>query len=422
MYKYICVCVCAYYRNIYKYSVLIYHTNPIILYIGRKLRSFQALCILTPIFDTNMISSNNILYNYYSILGDNCVHTIRMYIEVFGAALCHITPIYMLSTLIQQLQDFNHTQQKLASLFIILGHICIDSSSSGDGSSKSYSDNSNCIGSGGVGTNNSDTSTINNTNSTNSNITTATNTHTNSGTGNAGARIDSKVLTLTIKRQICHLLIAWSSCASGLPRAIAQLVIYTLGAQIKAATSSTTNTTTNSTCIGTHTPTITDALQVAELRKVDVVAGKDIVYTTSNTCAGAINSTATTLPSTKVGTDSIHTSEPVDPLDTSIYQVCNFLELNRDSIKMLQRQQGFFSEYSLSTRCTLLGLLDVQRRDSDNTGDNYSIYMAFYIHVLCTIYYTCTILHIIHVLYYTIYYIPMFMFMCIYKVTIHTYI
>ena len=251
-----------------------------------------------------MISNNNILSDYYGILGDNCVHTIRMYIEVFGAALCHITPIYMLTTLIQQLQDFNHTQQKLSSLFIILGHICIDSSSSNNNYSSDNSNNisnSNNVGSGGVGTNNSETSTINNTNIT---TTTNNNIHTSGG----GTGIDSKVLTLTLKRQICHLLIAWSSCASGLPRAIAQLVIYTLGAQIKAVT--TANTTT--TCIDTYTST--------EAAVID----NDINNSISNIHA---------IPA------------PSDPLDTSIYQVCTFLEQNRDSIKLLQRQQGFFSEY-----------------------------------------------------------------------------
>ena len=287
-----------------------------------------------------MITSNNILSDYYSILGDNCVHTIRMYIEVFGAALCRITPIYMLSTLMSQLQDFNHTQQKLSSLFIILGHICVDNSSastssvsSSNGGAGSSGDNSGTgsrVGTGGVGT--------------------------GVGTG-SGAGIDSKVLTLTMKRQICHLLIAWSSCASGLPRAIAQLVIHTLGGQIKAATTSSTNTTT---CIGTHThTTATDVLQVEEVGvEVGVATEVETKVTSSN-----INTVHNIHA-------AVSASDP-DPLDTSIYQVCTFLEQNRDSIKMLQRQQGFFSEYSLSTRCTLLGLLDVQRRDSDNTGDYY---------------------------------------------------
>jgi len=56
------------------------------------------------------------------ILTHICVPSIRVHLEIFGAALVTRFPALVLPRILRELESFNHVYQVLSSYFIILGH------------------------------------------------------------------------------------------------------------------------------------------------------------------------------------------------------------------------------------------------------------------------------------------------------------
>lgn len=86
-----------------------------------KLLSWQGLCILVPIISERTLT--RIMADYFKILDHTCAHPIRVHMEIFGGRIALEYPELMLTRLIEALQDFDHSQQTLASLFVIVGHV-----------------------------------------------------------------------------------------------------------------------------------------------------------------------------------------------------------------------------------------------------------------------------------------------------------
>lgn len=87
---------------------------------GEKLRSWQALCILSNMITEVMVSQ--VIESYFKIIAHVCAHATRVHIEVFGGVMCSKYPHLVLPKLFAELKQFNHSQQKLSSLFVILAH------------------------------------------------------------------------------------------------------------------------------------------------------------------------------------------------------------------------------------------------------------------------------------------------------------
>ena len=132
---------------------------------GQKLRCWQSMCVLTKYMSEVLLTS--ILESYFTILTHSAGHSIRVHLELFGAAMAIKFPTVMMPRLLQALREFNHTQQTLCSIFVILGHRIFDA----------------CEGLG----------------------------------------ID----VTTAKAVVSHLL-PWTACGAGLPRTIAQLLMHSL--------------------------------------------------------------------------------------------------------------------------------------------------------------------------------------------------
>lgn len=81
---------------------------------NEKLRCWQALCVLAPLVDKEFVKT--IYTTYFIVLGHNCVNSIRVHMEVFGAALCRKWPSVMIPQVLRELDDANHTQQKIGIL------------------------------------------------------------------------------------------------------------------------------------------------------------------------------------------------------------------------------------------------------------------------------------------------------------------
>lgn len=133
---------------------------------GEKLRSWQALCIVS-----NMITEEiviDIADKYFIIISHVCAHAIRVHMEIFGSVLLSKYPVFILPKLFRELKEFNQSQQKLSSLFVILMHF-IDYAKGND-----------------------------------------------------------EIMTVSLAQNIIDHIMPWLSCAAGLPRSIGQLIITTL--------------------------------------------------------------------------------------------------------------------------------------------------------------------------------------------------
>jgi len=133
---------------------------------GEKLRSWQALCIVSSLITEDIVDS--IADKYFIIISHVCAHAIRVHMEIFGSVMLSKYPHLILPKLFQELKQFNHSQQKLSSLFVILAHFI------------EY------------------------------------------------AKGDDQLLTIQLAQDIIDHIIPWLSCAAGLPRSIGQLVITLL--------------------------------------------------------------------------------------------------------------------------------------------------------------------------------------------------
>lgn len=90
-------------------------------FFGRKLRSWQALCVLTHCVSETLLI--DILDDYFQTLCCNCAHGIRVHMEIFGAAMILKHRGILLPRLLKELTCFNFAQQHLSSFFIILGFL-----------------------------------------------------------------------------------------------------------------------------------------------------------------------------------------------------------------------------------------------------------------------------------------------------------
>jgi tRNA G18 (ribose-2'-O)-methylase SpoU len=87
---------------------------------GQKLRCWQALCVLTRYITEPILCS--ILEIYFTTMTHSAGHSIRVHVELFGAAMAIKFPSVMMPRLLLALRAFNHSQQTLCSLFVVLGH------------------------------------------------------------------------------------------------------------------------------------------------------------------------------------------------------------------------------------------------------------------------------------------------------------
>ena len=138
---------------------------------GQKLRCWQSLCVLTKYMSESRLTS--IIEAYFTVLTHSAGHSIRVHVELFGAIMAIRFPTVMMPRLLLALSEFNHTQQTLCSIFVILGHTVLNSPT--------------------------------------------------------GAVCDQGVAVdlVTAKAIVSHLL-PWTACGSGLPRTVAQLIMHSL--------------------------------------------------------------------------------------------------------------------------------------------------------------------------------------------------
>ena len=93
---------------------------------GQKLRCWQSLCVLSKYMTSDLLQI--ILESYFTILTHSAGHSIRVHVELFGAAMSIKFPEVMMPRLLLALREFNHSQQTLCSVFVILGHAVLDKS------------------------------------------------------------------------------------------------------------------------------------------------------------------------------------------------------------------------------------------------------------------------------------------------------
>lgn len=101
---------------------------------GSKLRLWQALCVLSVFVTEQDLQSEEeggegLMDMVLTALRHNCVHSIRVHMEIFAAAMCEKFPRICLSELLGPscLSCYNHSQQTLASYFVVLGLWCENS-------------------------------------------------------------------------------------------------------------------------------------------------------------------------------------------------------------------------------------------------------------------------------------------------------
>ena len=148
---------------------------------GQKLRCWQALCVLTRYITEPLLC--RILEIYFTTMTHSAGHSIRVHVELFGAAMAIKFPSVMMPRLLLALRDFNHSQQTLCSLFVVLGHaVLFDPSPASDLPSTEA----------GAG----------------------------AGTGTA--------LDRSTAQEVVNHLLPWLACGAGLARTVAQLLMHSL--------------------------------------------------------------------------------------------------------------------------------------------------------------------------------------------------
>lgn len=140
---------------------------------GQKLRCWQALCVLTRYITEPLL--RRILEIYFTTMTHSAGHSIRVHVELFGAAMAIKYPSVMMPRLLLALRDFNHSQQTLCSLFVVLGHAILDDPS-------------------------------------------ATSDHPPTGTA----------LDRATAQEVVNHLLPWLACGAGLARTVAQLLMHSL--------------------------------------------------------------------------------------------------------------------------------------------------------------------------------------------------
>lgn len=152
----------------------------------------------------------------------------------------------------------------------------------------------------------------------------------------------------TLLREICRRLVSWMGCSNGLPRNIAQLVVHSL--------------------IPTFISVSPSTIKNSNI-DVNVLDGSDSNGTEQVCAQGIANASSSSQPSSNVkGKESYGE-------DLMFLRVYTHLSKNKDSVKILKRQREFFATYTLNTRCSVRGLLELQKRESDNTGEIFPAHL-----------------------------------------------
>jgi tRNA(Leu) C34 or U34 (ribose-2'-O)-methylase TrmL len=170
---------------------------------GRKLRCWQALCVLSSHISEGLLAQ--LLDTYFLSLVHSCAHGIRVPMEIFGAAVGIRYPDVFLPRLLRELRQFNHSQQTLCSLFVVLGHMFLHVSSS-----EKYPCSPD-IAAPAASTSSSSAQPL-------------LAVHLPSPSSSTYSR-SWDIATL---RSVVGHLVPWLACAAGLPRNVAQLLIHTL--------------------------------------------------------------------------------------------------------------------------------------------------------------------------------------------------
>ena len=94
---------------------------------GKKLRCWQALCVLAPFLSRDELQRGPLLDTYFKTLTHANGHSIRVHLELFGGALALRHPDVVLPRVLRLLtENFDHSQHMLCSLFVVLGHLVLE--------------------------------------------------------------------------------------------------------------------------------------------------------------------------------------------------------------------------------------------------------------------------------------------------------
>ena len=160
---------------------------------GRKLRCWQSLCVLSRYVTEPLLAE--LLEMYFTTLTHSAGHSIRVHVELFGAAMAIRFPSVMMTRLLVALREFNHSQQTLCSIFVVLGHaVFYDPTHSPATASASAA---------GAPVEASNTSS---------------------------SQADSRRIAVDVAtaQDIVNHLLPWIACGAGLPRSVAQLLMHSL--------------------------------------------------------------------------------------------------------------------------------------------------------------------------------------------------
>ena len=161
---------------------------------GQKLRCWQSLCVLSPYVTEPLLAE--LLEMFFTTLTHSAGHSIRVHVELFGAAMSIKFPSVMMPRLLTALEEYNHSQQTLCSIFVILGHAV-------------FYDPVSFPSTTSVSSNHVETPP-----------------HISTSQSEINPR--KIVVDVVTAQDIINHLMPWMACGAGLPRSVAQLLMHSL--------------------------------------------------------------------------------------------------------------------------------------------------------------------------------------------------
>ena len=160
---------------------------------GQKLRCWQSVCVLSRYVTEPLLAE--LLEMYFTTLTHSAGHSIRVHVELFGAAMAIRFPSVMMPRLLLALREYNHSQQTLCSIFVVLGHAVFYD--------PTHSPATATAGAPDAPVEASKTSC---------------------------SQADSRRITVDVAtaQDIVNHLLPWIACGAGLPRSVAQLLMHSL--------------------------------------------------------------------------------------------------------------------------------------------------------------------------------------------------
>lgn len=220
---------------------------------GKKLRSWQALCVMSAWLPKAELIRGDTIPILFQTLTQANGHSIRVHLELFGASVAQRFPDIIIPPIIKLLTEtFNHSQQMLCSLYVILGHLALE-------------------------------------------------------TDETSPR---QALSIAAVQSIVDAVVPWLTCAQGLPRTVAQLLMVEL---------------------------IPRLVRAHEMADGDGNTTGDAAATTAASC-------------------------PIDYL-RNIYR---YLTTNRDTVKIMPKQRQLFLNCNPREHCSVEGLCSM---GLDNMGE-----------------------------------------------------